>query len=124
MEQAVIFVFGAINYVAIEILWRGHSHWTMAVAGGLCAMLIYVFNKEYTNMHLIYKCISGAVIITSVELVTGLIVNMVLKWNVWDYSRQPFNFLGQVCLGYFAYWFLLCIPLIKIFDYFTNVLKK
>ncbi len=120
MEQAVIFVFGAINYMAIEILWRGHTHWTMAVAGGLCAMLIYVFNYQFNDMNLIYKCFTGAVIITAVELVTGLIVNMTLKWNVWDYSERAFNFLGQICPLYFVLWFLLCIPVIKLFDYFQN----
>lgn len=118
MEQAVIFVFGAINYMAIEILWRGYTHWTMAVAGGLCAMLIYVFNFEFNDVHLVYKCLVGAVIITSVELVTGLIVNMTLKWDVWDYSERAFNFLGQICPRYFMYWFLLCIPVVKLFDYF------
>ena len=120
MEQAVIFIFGAINYVALETLWRGYSHWTMAIAGGICAVMIYVLNKECANMHMIYKCISGAVIITSVEFITGVIVNIVLKWNVWDYSQQPFNFLGQICLEYFIYWFLLCIPIIKLFNYFSN----
>ncbi len=120
MEQAVIFIFGAINYMAMEILWRGHTHWTMAVAGGLCAMLIYVFNLEFHNMHWIYKCLTGAVIITSVELVTGLIVNMTLKWDVWDYSDRAFNFLGQICPLYFALWFLLCIPVFKLFDYFQT----
>ncbi len=117
MEQAVIFIFGAINYMAIEILWRGHTHWTMGIAGGLCAMLIYVFNIEFNDMSLIYKCFYGAVIITSVELVTGLIVNMTLHWNVWDYSEYRFNFLGQICPLYFALWFLLCIPVVKLFDY-------
>ena len=120
MEQAVIFIFGAINYMAIEILWRGHTHWTMAVAGGLCAMLIYVFNYQFNDMNLIYKCFTGAVIITAVELVTGLIVNMTLKWNVWDYSERTFNFLGQICPLYFVLWFLLCIPVVKLFDYFQN----
>ena len=123
MEQAVIFVFGAINYMAIEILWRGHTHWTMGIAGGLCAMLIYVFNIEFHNMHLVYKCLTGAVIITSVELITGLVVNMTLKWDVWDYSGRALNFLGQICPLYFFFWFLLCIPVIKLFDYFqSNVL--
>lgn len=117
MEQAVIFVFGAINYMAIEILWRGHTHWTMAIAGGLCAMLIYVFNIEFNELNWFYKCLTGAVIITSVELVTGLIVNMTLKWNVWDYSDRAFNFLGQICPLYFVFWFLLCIPVVKLFDY-------
>ncbi len=120
MEQAVIFIFGAINYVAIEILWRGHTHWTMAVAGGLCAMLIYVLNAELPNANLLYKCFAGATIITSVELITGLIVNVTLKWDVWDYSQRAFNFLGQICPVYFVYWFLLCIPVVKLFDYFQS----
>ncbi len=120
MEQAVIFVFGAVNYTAIELLWRGHTHWTMALAGGLCAMLIYVFNMEYSEVSLIAKCFAGAIIITSVELVTGLIVNLTLKWNVWDYSHRAFNFLGQICPQYFVYWFFLCIPIVKLFDYFQS----
>ena len=120
MEQAVIFIFGAVNYTAIELLWRGHTHWTMALAGGLCAMLIYVFNMEFSNVGLIGKCFAGAVIITSVELVTGLIVNMTLKWDVWDYSQRAFNFLGQICPTYFVCWFFLCIPVVKLFDYFQS----
>ena len=120
MEQAVIFIFGAINYIAIELLWRGYTHWTMAIAGGLCAMLIYIFNSQFNYLSLLYKSFIGAIIITSVELVTGLIVNIVLKWQVWDYSERYFNFMGQICLRYFIYWFLLCIPMIKLFDYFKE----
>lgn len=123
MEQAVIFIFGAINYMAIEILWRGHTHWTMAIAGGLCALFIYVLNIEFNDMALLYKCFAGAIIITSVELVTGIIVNLVLKWDVWDYSERAFNFLGQVCPLYFFLWFLLCIPVVKLFDYFQSSLN-
>lgn len=123
MEQAVIFIFGAINYMAIEILWRGHTHWTMAIAGGLCALFIYVLNIEFNDMALLYKCFAGAIIITSVELVTGIIVNLVLKWDVWDYSERAFNFLGQICPLYFFLWFLLCIPVVKLFDYFQSSLN-
>jgi len=120
MEQAVIFIFGAINYIAIELLWRGYTHWTMAISGGLCAMLIYIFNSQFNHLSLLYKSFIGAIIITSVELVTGLIVNIVLKWQVWDYSERYFNFMGQICLRYFIYWFLLCIPMVKLFDYFKG----
>ena len=120
MEQAVIFIFGAINYIAIELLWRGYTHWTMAIAGGLCAMLIYIFNSQFNHLSLLYKSFIGAIIITSVELITGLIVNIILKWQVWDYSERYFNFMGQICLRYFIYWFLLCIPMVKLFDYFKG----
>lgn len=123
MEQAVIFVFGAINYMAIEILWRGYTHWTMAVAGGLCALFIYVLNMEFPHMGLIHKSFASAVIITCIELVTGIIVNLILKWDVWDYSERAFNFLGQICPMYFVFWFLLCIPVVKLFDYFQSSLN-
>lgn len=117
MEQAVIFIFGAISYSTIEILWRGHTHWTMALSGGLCAMLIYIFSGYFKNMPLLTKSLAGALIITAIEFCVGMLVNVVLKWNVWDYSHQPFNICGQICLLYSTLWFLLCIPLVRFFDY-------
>lgn len=120
MEQAVIFIFGAISYSAIEILWRGHTHWTMALAGGLCAMLIYIFSGYFKNMPLLTKSLAGALIITTIEFCVGILVNVILKWNVWDYSSRPFNICGQICLLYSSLWFLLCIPIIKLFDYFRS----
>lgn len=120
MEQAVIFIFGAISYSAIEILWRGHTHWTMSLAGGICAVLIYMFSEYYSDLPLLTKSFAGAVIITVIEFGTGLIVNIMLKWDVWDYSRMPFNLYGQICLLYSVLWFLLCIPVVRLFDYFHS----
>ena len=123
MEQTVIFIFGAINYMAIEILWRGHTHWSMGISGGLCALLIYICCREFPDSFLLTKCLAGAIIITAVELITGIIVNLMLKWNIWDYSEKSFNFMGQICPLYFFLWFLLCIPVVKLFEYLqTKVL--
>lgn len=120
MEQTVIFLFGAINYTAIEILWRGYSHWTMSVTGGICAVVLYMLNKNFKKVKMPYKCLVGAMCITLIELITGIIVNLILKWNIWDYSEKPFNFMGQICPLYFVLWFLLCIPVVKLFEYFQN----
>ena len=120
MEQAVIFVFGAVGYSAVEILWRGHTHWTMALAGGLCAVLIYVFSAAFPGMPLWIKSLAGALVITGVEFAAGMLVNVVLGWDVWDYSKRPFNIYGQICLLYSFLWFLMCIPLVKLFDYFRH----
>ena len=41
-----IFAFGAVGYFLLETLWRGHSHWSMAAAGGLSLLcLIKIFKK-------------------------------------------------------------------------------
>lgn len=31
-----LFVVGGLLYAVIEILWRGYTHWTMAILGGMC----------------------------------------------------------------------------------------
>mgnify|MGYP007072511315 FL=1 len=36
LKCALLFLIGGALYYCIEILWRGHSHWTMAVVGGIC----------------------------------------------------------------------------------------
>ena len=48
--------------------------------------------------------------VTTVEYLTGLLVNLRLGWNVWDYSTRPLNVLGQICPEYTLLWFLLSIP--------------
>ena len=40
----------------------------------------------------------------------GFFVNILLAWNVWDYSDQAIHLFGQICPLYSALWFLLCIP--------------
>jgi uncharacterized membrane protein len=43
------------------------------------------------------RCLVGCGIITSPEFIVGCIVNRGLHMNVWDYSAQKFNLLGQIC---------------------------
>ena len=123
MEQAVIFIFGAINYMAIEILWRGYTHWSMALVGGFCGMMIYVFTGKFLNKNMFVKSFAGAIIITITEFLTGIIINVVLKWDVWDYSAVRFNILGQVCLLYSFLWFLVSIGLIYVCDTVKKLTK-
>ena len=47
----------------------------------------------------------------------GVIVNIWLGWNIWDYSNTPFNILGQVCLPFALIWFVLAHAAIVLDDY-------
>lgn len=71
-------------------------------------MLMYLIGG--TALPLLAKCVLSTLAISSVELVTGCLVNIILKWNVWDYSDRAFNILGQVCPLYSFYWLLLTVP--------------
>ena len=111
-ESSLIYLIGSVGYTVIEILWRGFTHWTMAITGGICFSLVYKMNLRCAGKKLWNKCFRGATIITSVEYVVGCIVNLKLKWDVWDYSNLFLNIKGQVCLLYTALWFFLSIPMI------------
>lgn len=104
----ILFLLGAFLYGLVEIVWRGYSHWTMMVAGGLCFIVFAKIDERFSSVPLLYKCIMGSAFITSIELVFGVIFNLFFKMDVWDYSNVPINFMGQVCLLYSVLWGYLC----------------
>ena len=38
-------VIGSIVYMSLEILWRGYTHWTMGVLGGICFICLGLINE-------------------------------------------------------------------------------
>ena len=117
---SVLFVVGAALYSVIEILWRGFTHWTMGVAGGVCLCGIYGINESVCKRSKIGKLALCAVLITVVEFLFGVVVNLILKLNVWDYSNRRFNLLGQICPLYTVLWFLISAPAVALCDMIKN----
>lgn len=100
--------FGGATYVTLEVLWRRYSHWTMLLLAGILFIIIGLLNEIWNwNLKFRYQVLISTAIATVLELFTGLIVNICLGWNVWDYSNVPFNFLGQICLPYTFLWIAL-----------------
>ena len=94
-----LFFVGATIYVIIENLYRGYSHWTMFLLGGICFIALGLINEVIPwDMPLLLQMFIGGAIITVLELITGCVVNLWLGWNVWDYSELPFNLWGQISL--------------------------
>ena len=118
IKYVVLFLFGGMVYYLIEILWRGYSHWTMIILGGLCFVSVGLINNVLSwSMVIELQALIGAVLITSLEFVVGLIVNVKLGWCIWDYSNVPFNFLGQICLPFSLLWYILSMIIIFTDDY-------
>lgn len=108
METLLFFIGGAL-YTLIELLWRGHTHWTMYDLGGICFVIIGLLNEYKFSWKdsLLKQSLIGVVVITVLEFITGCIVNLWLGLGVWDYSNLPFNLLGQICLYFSLLWFPL-----------------
>ena len=105
VKNLILFEIGGLIYSLIEIIYRGNTHWTMFIVGGLCFLLVGWINKFFSwDLALWKQMLIGGAIITAVEFVSGCIINLWLGWNVWDYSHVPLNILGQVCLPFYFAW--------------------
>ena len=110
-ELPLLLLTGGVGYYALELLWRGRSHWSMAVCGAVCFLFIYRLNQTYPHARLWVCALQSALFITAVELAAGCLLNLWLGLGIWDYSSLPCQFLGQICLPYTALWFALSLPL-------------
>lgn len=118
----LLFTAGGLLYGLIEIVFRGYTHWSMLIAGGICFLLIYFVNAG-VDAPKWQKWILGGAIITAVEFVAGCIVNLRLGWNVWDYSGHRFNLMGQICLLFSVLWVGLSVPAIECCDLARKLLE-
>ena len=110
-KNLTLFLVGGTLYPTLEILCRGKTDFSMAIAGGACVCLIdRICNGKLCAMPLSVRCFAGSGIITGVEFCTGVVVNMILKLNVWDYSQMPMNILGQICLPFSILWYAATLP--------------
>ena len=121
IKYPFLFLVGGSAYYGIEILYRGRSHWSMAICGGLCLVAIYLENRLFSSMSIFLRAALCALTITLVEFVAGCILNLWLGWQIWSYHTLPLNLLGQIAPLFTFFWFLLSLPLCL---FFTLLEKK
>jgi hypothetical protein len=106
-------------YMVLEGFWRGWTHISMLVVGGLAAFFIGRLNEhpKFYDRKMWQECVIGTLIILILEFTSGMILNVWLGLDIWDYSTEPFNLFGQVCLPYAFLWFLLVPACIYVDDF-------
>ena len=117
--EIIVFILGGYTYAMLEILFRGYTHWTMVLTGGACILTMYVLSGWLMNVPILVGALTCALIITFYEFCVGVIVNLRLGWQVWDYSDMPGNLLGQICPTFTILWFLLCLIFLSIVKLFA-----
>ena len=124
LRKIIMFLLGGIGYVGLELLWRGRSHGSMFLAGGLCFLLLGKLNSVKPRLPMALRCLVGAGIITCVELAAGLAANR--DYRVWDYRKMTLNFKGQICAGFMLLWMPLSLlggSLYRVCDRLLNRLQ-
>lgn len=113
-KQAVLFYLGGCAYMGLELLWRGRTHGSMFAAGGTCFLLIGHLNHVHPRLPLPLRALTGAGIVTMVELAVGLAANR--SYEVWDYRTRPGNFLGQICPLFTILWIPVSLMALGLYE--------
>ena len=101
-KACVLFYLGGASYLILEFMWRGRSHGSMFILGGLCFLLIGQLSKLLKKIPLALQLLLFSAMITFLELLTGLLVNR--DYQVWDYRALTYNFMGQISLIFTLLW--------------------
>ena len=108
VKQLTIFIVIGLTYFGIEMAVRGRSDISMIICAGLIGVIVGLLNDIFSYDMLIQtQLFIGSVVATVCEGVTGLILNVWLGLNIWDYSDKPLNLYGVICLENSVYWYFL-----------------
>lgn len=83
--------------------------------GSGAIMMLWVSIPVQDNLFLTY--VSGVIGATILEYVTGYVMERLFRVRYWDYSSNPFNLHGYICLGSSLAWGFLTI-------FMTHVIHK
>ena len=120
----LLWSWGGTVYFLLEVAFktlRGEQEqisWTMLVLAVILTIPVERCGEQLPwEVPLWLQALSCALLVTAVELAAGVILNIWLGLDIWDYSHLPFNLWGQICPQFAAVWWLLCLVFIPAFDW-------
>ena len=112
IPYTIIFIVSGFIYTALEILWRGYTHWTMFVCAGLCGLAMANINNNWLEFDTDFRIqiVASALVCTSMEFIFGMIFNG--DFTIWDYRGLwgTIHWLGdQVNILFFGVWMIISL---------------
>lgn len=118
----LLWVWGGTIYFILEVIWKVFTtperiSWTMLVIAIILSIPLERCGAELPwEMPLALQSLICTCVVTVTELAAGIVLNILLKLDIWDYSALWGNFMGQICPLYTVIWYVLCFAFIPIFD--------
>lgn len=94
----------------------------MFALGGACFLLLGRLYRRCSRICLAIKMLIGAIIITTLELLTGLIFNR--NYEIWDYRKLPCQFRGQISLVFSLLWVPVSLAAMLLYDSAERIVKR
>ena len=104
-------VYATINKK--EFVNRGFLHGPFCPIYGFGTLSIIILLKPIENNY-IYLFLGSVFLTSLIEYVTGYVLEAVFNSTWWDYSNEPFNFHGRICLSFSIIWGLISIFILNV----------
>ena len=104
------------TYVSVKsrkLVNRGFMRGPFLPLYGSGAIMMLVVSAPFQD-NLLLTYIAGVIGATALEYVTGVMMEALFKVRYWDYSDQPFNYKGHICLSSSVAWGFLTILMTRV----------
>lgn len=113
--ESIFNAFMYMHYISVQLeekrkaLFGFCSIWMILVGGILGVSADMIYQIPFVNQHFPMLAITalGALLITIVEFLFGLLFNVALKLDIWSYRAYKYNILGQIELYHSLGWIAL-----------------
>lgn len=113
----MFFWIGAAVYPLMELAYRGRTHPSMSLAGGIGAAVLRKISRMDAPVWQLAAM--GGMAITGIEYAVGKLFNR--RYQVWDYRKTPLNYQGQICLPFTLAWCALSAGAIALLRWWDGV---
>ncbi|MCR5323251.1 MAG: hypothetical protein K6E85_08290 [Lachnospiraceae bacterium] len=133
------FIHYAIEGWCLEVIYAAFAHKKFVNRGflngpvcpiyGVGALIVVwsltpfenlIEGKPLINLLILFGC--SIILTTLLELIVGWILERFFHQKWWDYTDDPMNFKGYVCVPFSLMWGAICVALIKLIHPFTTFL--
>ncbi len=119
----VFFIYAFVGW-CVEVVFHALSEGKFInrgfLNGPVCpiygfGVLIVALCLEPVKDSILYLFIGSVVLTSALEFITGFILEKVFNDKWWDYSKEPLNLCGYICLRFSLVWGLACVLIVDVF---------
>ena len=118
----IFFIYAFIGW-CVEVVFHAVSEGRFInrgfLNGPVCpiygfGVLIVVLCLEPVKENLLFLFIGSVFLTSALEFLTGFVLERFFNDKWWDYTKEPLNFLGYVCLRFSLVWGLACVLVVDV----------
>jgi uncharacterized membrane protein len=99
---------------------RGFLHGPLCPIYGACILSIIILLTNFKSTNVFVLLLFATFFTSLIEYLTGFMLEKLFKTKYWDYTEDPFNIHGRICLHFSLMWGAVSIGIVRIIHPIVN----